>query len=93
MYDEKWVGVWSVLSLLSKPTTLNKAHTLIVSFDKNLSNMTVFSSKNEKKASLLRVRVELTISAFLHHKYTIYRYGALADCATGATYAAVGLGQ
>ena len=34
---------------------------------------------------MLQVRFELTTSAFLA-PFTAYKYGALTDCATGATY-------
>lgn len=38
--------------------------------------------------NLLRVRLELTTSACLnlceHREGTVYKYGALTDCATGA---------
>ena len=38
------------------------------------------------KMYLLRVRLELTTSALLTtREYTVYKYGALTDCATGAS--------
>ena len=42
-----------------------------------------FIKKNPLK--MLQVRFELTTSAFLA-PFTAYKYGALTDCATGATY-------